>query len=97
MTENAAFGGSNWIRWEIQEATALAREHHVPFAPVLVGVSNFAILQNFPRETAEFQGIQLDINKPEELKMELGKPIDHFLSRPEWRKAFEEGSRSTQD
>jgi len=63
VTDNATFGGSDWVRWEIQEATALALEHHVPFVPVLVGIPYYAMREYFPREVVEFQGIELDINK----------------------------------
>jgi hypothetical protein len=96
VTDHAIFGGSDWVPWEIQEGTALALEHHVPFVPVLVGVSYDDMLATLPREAVEFQGIKLDINKPEELRMELRKLINGFLARSEWRRAFEEGPGSKQ-
>jgi hypothetical protein len=47
LTDHSMRRDSAWVRWEIQEATKIARERHIPFIPCLLGVG-FEALRERP-------------------------------------------------
>jgi hypothetical protein len=91
--ESTAGSGSDWVRWEVGEATALANRNHGVFIPVFVGAGfdPHFLGTIFPREASMFQGISLDYTKPEELNTQLYRLCISI------RRRFEEGPESRQD
>jgi hypothetical protein len=66
VTKDTLYHASEWVQWEAKEATELAREHGVPFAPCFVGVrfGEFANGTALSREVGEFQGKRFEVDDP---------------------------------
>lgn len=85
----------NWVQWEIQEGTALAREHHIPFVSIIIDAEHQFPVPHPPPEATSFQALNLDTTKGD-LQMELSKLVTEFLELPLWGKAWDPDPRSGQ-
>jgi len=80
---------SDWVRWEIQEGGALARERNVPFVPILINADLSLLTRNFPGEALRFQAVELDYSDLNEVDTRLKQLIEHLVALPLWGKAWE--------